>query len=286
MMSIDEILKKLDGLFADEKLEEVEPFLLSCMRQAKAGDEYGIYISVGNELIGFYRSISRYEEAFAVAEDVLLLMEELQLEETVHFATTLLNTATAYRAAGRYEEALADYRRALEIYQRDLPKDDYRLAGLYNNISILLEKLEENEKAALFLHKAIQIVEKQPGSRLELATSRTNLALIELKLNRLDEAKSLLDAACRAFEEDGGITDSHYSAALAGLGEVCYRQGGLERALGYYEHALFEVEKHFGRNQGYGLLCGNCSLVCRELGRTAEADEYERQRRRYCHEGD
>lgn len=286
MMSIDEILKKLDGLFADEKLEKVEPFLLSCMRQAKAGDEYGIYISVGNELIGFYRSISRYEEAFAVAEDVLLLMEELQLEGTVHFATTLLNTATAYRAAGRYEEALADYRRALEIYQRDLPKDDYRLAGLYNNISILLEKLEENEKAALFLHKAIQIVEKQPGSRLELATSRTNLALIELKLNRLDEAKSLLDAACRAFEEDGGITDSHYSAALAGLGEVCYRQGGLERALGYYEHALFEVEKHFGRNQGYGLLCGNCSLVCRELGRTAEADEYERQRRRYCHEGD
>lgn len=284
-MNIDEILKKLDGLFADEKLEEVEPFLLSCMRQAKAGDEYGIYISVGNELIGFYRSISRYEEAFAVAEDVLLLMEELQLEGTVHFATTLLNTATAYRAAGRYEEALGDYRRALEIYQRDLPKDDYRLAGLYNNISILLEKLDENEKSALFLQKAIQIVEKQPGSRLELATSRTNLALIQLKLNRLEEAKKLLDAACRAFEEDGGITDAHYSAALAGQGEVCYRQGGLERALGYYEHALFEVEKHFGRNQGYGLLCGNCSLVCRELGRKAEADEYERQRKRYCHEG-
>ena len=285
-MNIDEILKKLDGLFADEKLEEVEPFLLSCMRQAKAGDEYGIYISVGNELIGFYRSISRDEEAFAVAEDVLLLMEELQLEGTVHFATTLLNTATAYRAAGRYEEALGDYRRALEIYQRDLPKDDYRLAGLYNNISILLEKLDENEKSALFLQKAIQIVEKQPGSRLELATSRTNLALIQLKLNRLEEAKKLLDAACRAFEEDGGITDAHYSAALAGQGEVCYRQGGLERALGYYEHALFEVEKHFGRNQGYGLLCGNCSLVCRELGRKAEADEYERQRKRYCHEGD
>lgn len=285
-MNIDEILKKLDGLFADEKLEEVEPFLLSCMRQAKAGDEYGIYISAGNELIGFYRSISRYEEAFAVAEDVLLLMEELQLEGTVHFATTLLNTATAYRAAGRYEEALGDYRRALEIYQRDLPKDDYRLAGLYNNISILLEKLDENEKSALFLQKAIQIVEKQPGSRLELATSRTNLALIQLKLNRLEEAKKLLDAACRAFEEDGGITDAHYSAALAGQGEVCYRQGGLERALGYYEHALFEVEKHFGRNQGYGLLCGNCSLVCRELGRKAEADEYERQRKRYCHEGD
>ena len=49
---------------------------------------------------------------------------------------------------------------------------------------------------------------------------------------------------------------------------------------------LLYTSKHFGRNQGYGLLCGNCSLVCRELGRKAEADEYERQRKRYCHEGD
>ena len=49
------------------------------------------------ELIGFYRSISRYEEAFAVAEDVLLLMEELQLEGTVPVSYTHLDTAFARR---------------------------------------------------------------------------------------------------------------------------------------------------------------------------------------------
>ena len=83
------------------------------------------------------------------------------------------NVATAYRTAGKYEEALANYRRALEIYQKELPKDDYRLAELYSSISILLEKLNENENAALFLEKAIQIMEKQPGTRVEVATSRT-----------------------------------------------------------------------------------------------------------------
>ena len=51
-------------------------------------------------------------------------MEQLQLDHTVHFATTLFNVATAYRTAGKYEEALANYRRALEIYQKELPKDD------------------------------------------------------------------------------------------------------------------------------------------------------------------
>ncbi|MFR3366343.1 MAG: tetratricopeptide repeat protein [Gallintestinimicrobium sp.] len=177
------------------------------------------------------------------------MMEELQLDHTVHFATTLFNVATAYRTAGKYEEALANYRRALEIYQKELPKDDYRLAELYSSISILLEKLNENENAALFLEKAIQIMEKQPGTRVEVATSRTSLALIELKMDKLEAAEKHLELAISAFKEDGGKTDTHYSAALAGLGEVCYRQGSLERALENYEHALFEVEKHFGRKK-------------------------------------
>ena len=176
MMTIDQILTKLDHYYKEDQLTEVEPFLLSCLEDAKKEQEYGIYISVGNELLGFYRSIGQFEAAFAVGEDVLLLMEELQLDHTVHFATTLFNVATAYRTAGKYEEALANYRRALEIYQKELPKDDYRLAELYSSISILLEKLNENENAALFLGKAIQIMEKQPGTRVEVATSRTSLA--------------------------------------------------------------------------------------------------------------
>ena len=190
MMTIDQILTKLDHYYKEDQLTEVEPFLLSCLEDAKKEQEYGIYISVGNELLGFYRSIGQFEAAFAVGEDVLLLMEELQLDHTVHFATTLFNVATAYRTAGKYEEALTNYRRALEIYQKELPKDDYRLAELYSSISILLEKLNENENAALFLEKAIQIMEKQPGTRVEVATSRTSLALIELKMDKLEASRA------------------------------------------------------------------------------------------------
>ena len=116
MMTIDQILTKLDHYYKEDQLTEVEPFLLSCLEDAKKEQEYGIYISVGNELLGFYRSIGQFEAAFAVGEDVLLLMEELQLDHTVHFATTLFNVATAYRTAGKYEEALANYRRALEMW--------------------------------------------------------------------------------------------------------------------------------------------------------------------------
>ena len=208
MMTIDQILTKLDHYYKEDQLTEIEPFLLSCLEDAKKEQEYGIYISVGNELLGFYRSIGQFEAAFAVGEDVLLLMEELQLDHTVHFATTLFNVATAYRTAGKYEEALANYRRALEIYQKELPKDDYRLAELYSSISILLEKLNENENAALFLEKAIQIMEKQPGTRVEVATSRTSLALIELKMDKLEAAEKHLGNSSSKFSRMASFSAS------------------------------------------------------------------------------
>lgn len=275
-MNAQEIYEKLDSLFAQNRIQEVEPFLLSCLEQARSEEDYGVYISVGNELIGFYRSISEHEKALSMAEDVLLLMEELQMEETEHFATTLLNAATACRAAGRLNEALADYAQALKIYEKTIPADDYRLAGLYNNVSILLEQLEDNEKAVLFLERAISIVEKQPDARMELATSKTNLALLYFKLQDNGKAESLLKEAIEIFRENGTDTDAHYSAALAGLGEAYFRMGRLEKSLAFYEEALGEVEKHFGRNDSYRLICGNCATLLGQLGRKDEAERYER----------
>lgn len=273
-MKIEEIFERLDQLFAQNEIEQVEPYLLSCLEQAKEENAFGVYISVGNELIGFYRSISRFEKAFSMSEDVLLLMEELQLEETEHFATTLLNAATAYRAAGRLDDALADYTRALKIYENTLPAEDYRFAGLYNNMSLMLEQMNENEKAAVFLEHAIRIVEKQPDSRMELATSKTNLALIYFKLKENEKAEALLEEAIAIFQENGENTDAHYSAALAGMGEAYFHMGRLEKALDYYERSLAELEKHFGRNLSYALLCGNCATICQRLGQKEKEQQY------------
>ena len=38
-----------------------------------------------------------------------------------------------------------------------------------------------------------------------------------------------------------------------------------EKALTAYEKALEEVEKHFGRNLSYAVLCENCAAVCEAL---------------------
>lgn len=262
-MDIQGFFRTLDEMFTKGKTpEEIETYLLGAIEQAKEEKDYGAYASIGNEMIGFYRSISRYEDCFRISEDVLMLMEELQLDGTEHFATTLLNVATGYRAAGRLNESLSYYARALQLYEQLLPKGDYRFAGLYNNISLLLESLNDNEKAVIFSERALEVIDAIPECVSEQASTRTNLALIYLKLGRDDEAKALLKDAVDRYESlEGEISDPHYSAALSGLAEAAFKEENYKEALSLYERAAEEVKIHFGENESYQLLLQNAELV-------------------------
>lgn len=276
-MNIEKFFEQLDEYFQKNELDQVEPYLVRSLEDAKEAEDYAAYIAVGNEMIGFYRSVSKFRQAFDIAEDVLLLMEELQLGGSEHFATTLLNTATAYRAAGNAEQAYQYYRQALQIYAGLLPEGDYRFAGLYNNMSILLEQMGRNEEAAELLQKALGIVEKLEESRMEQATTLTNLAMVCFKMDKADEAAAALQKALEIFEKEGGGTDAHYSAALAGVGEAYYRIGDYAASLASYEKALLEVKKHFGENQSYAVLCENCAAVCDCLKDGEKAQKYREQ---------
>lgn len=266
VMNIDDFFGTLDTFFENNEIDKIDSFLVSSLAQAKEEEDYAAYISICNEMIGFYRSTSAFEKAYVASEDVLLLMEELKLDHTEHFATTLLNAATAYRAAGDYAQALRFYRQALQIYEGMIPSDDYRYAGLYNNMSILLEKMDENEEAIDCASKALAITEKMEGGEIQTAVTLTNMALVYFKLSDNQEAKRLLERALSIFEKDGEGVDEHYSGALAGMGEACYRMEEYDKALEYYEKALDKVKLHYGENASYGVLCENCAAVCERMG--------------------
>lgn len=273
-MDINAFFAKLDQYFANNRIEEVSPFLCASLEKAKEEEDYGAYISICNEMIGFYRSVSEFKKAFDAAEDVLLLMEELQLDHSEHFATTLLNTATAYRAAGNFKQAYVYYKQALQIYEGLIAPGDYRYAGLYNNMSILLEKMERNEEAINYAEKALSIIETLENGEMETATTLTNLALLYFKVSDYQKAQRLLERALFLFEQKGDMTDAHYSGALAGVGEAYYHMQEYDKALAAYEKALTEVEKHFGKNMSYAVLCENCAAICGILQKMDKQKSY------------
>ncbi len=273
-MNMDAFFEELDSYFEKNQVEKIDGFLTASLEQAKEEEDYAAYISICNEMIGFYRSVSAFQKAYVAAEDVLLLMEELKLEDTEHFATTLLKTATAYSAAGDYAQALRFYRQAVQIYERLLPAEDYRWAGLYNNMSIMLEKAGENREAVDCAKKALAIIEKQEGNEAQTATTLTNLALVYFKLSENEEAKSCLSRAIALFEQGEGAPNEHYSGALAGMGEAYFRDGEYEKSLDIYERALEDVKQHYGENMSYGILCENCAAVCGAMGDEKKQKEY------------
>lgn len=274
-MNIDAFFKELDSYFEKNQVEKIDEFLTASLAQAKEEEDHAAYISICNEMIGFYRSVSAFQKAYAAAEDVLLLMEELNLEDTEHFATTLVNAATAYSAAGDYAQALRLYRQAMQIYERLLQAEDYRWASLYNNMSIMLEKAGENEEAVESAKKALAIIEKQEGNEAQTATTLTNLAMVYFKLSENEEAKNCLARAIALFEQDGENINEHYSGALAGMGEACFRDGEYEKSLSYYERALEDVKRHYGENMSYGILCENCAAVCGRMGDAEKQEKYQ-----------
>lgn len=274
-MDMDVFFEELDSYFEKNQVEKIDGFLTVSLAQAKEEEDYAAYISICNEMIGFYRSVSAFSKAYTAAEDVLLLMEELKLEDTEHFATTLLNAATAYSAAGDYAQALRLYRQAMQIYERLLAPEDYRFASLYNNMSIMLEKAGEIEEAVESAEKALAIIEKQVGNEAQTATTLTNLALVYFKVSENEEAKKCLARALALFEQGEGEPNEHYSGALAGMGEACFRDGEYEKALSYYERALEDVKKHYGENMSYGILCENCAAVCESMGDAEKQKRYE-----------
>ncbi len=278
-MDIDRFFQELDSYFEKNDTAGVDVYLTTSLQKAKEEEDYAAYISIGNEMIGFYRSVSAFEKAYVAAEDVLLLMEELNLEDSEHFATTLLNAATAYSMGGDFAQAMRFYRQAVQIYENRLSPEDYRFAGLYNNMSILLEKMDENEEAADCAKKALAVIEKQEGSDAQTATTLTNLALICFKLSKNEEAKEHLTRAITLFEKDGDTPNEHYSGALAGMGEACFRDGEYEKALSYYERALEDVKRHYGENMSYGVLCENCAAVCGAMGVSEKQETYQKKAR-------
>lgn len=229
----------------------------------------------GNEQIGYYRSISNYEEALKILKEMLELVKELGLQESEAHGTTLLNAATAYRAAGMCEKAIAMYRAAEQIF-KNLGIQDERLAGLYNNMSMAFQQKEDYGTAESCLLQALAIVRNLPDHKVEEATTYANLASVCYEKEEFAQGIEYVQRAIERFEECEE-KDAHYCGALALLAQGHYEQGELEKAISAYTEALREILAHFGKNESYAMTCENCAIVLSKAGFAKEAEYLKKE---------
>ena len=99
-MQIRETLSHLDTLLHQCRLDEAETYLTQAIAQAQTAQDTESEKLLRNEQIGFYRDCGKFPQALDTAAKARALFEDAGETDSISYATTLLNCANAYRAAG------------------------------------------------------------------------------------------------------------------------------------------------------------------------------------------
>ena len=154
----------------------VERHLKYWLAEAEANRDERGQLMLNNELMGYYRKQGKQEQAFAHAEKAATLVEKLGMEDTVTAGTTWVNAGTVREAFGDPVGGLAFFERARENYEKNLPQNDGRLGGLYNNMALSLSVCGRYEEAMDMFRRAIAVMATQENGELEQAITWLNMA--------------------------------------------------------------------------------------------------------------
>lgn len=265
-MDIQRVIEGLDALFAKKESNKVEDYLSDNLEQALQEGDVGSAVTIINELIGYYRDTSQYDKAAVYCEKLLPFMERAGLKGTIHYGTSCLNIANAYRAAGRLEDSLEHYQIALDIYDKVLEKNDFRYASFNNNLALLYQEMGEFDKAGEALCKALQIVKEHPEATVEQAVTYTNLAASYVKAGKLEQARKAAREGLAIFEN--GLTgDFHYSAALCVSGDISFAMKEYGQAAYCYEQAMIALKHHVGLTHAYFRIVSNLQTSYEAMGK-------------------
>ncbi len=271
-MNIDKVLMEYDSMFGASSMEQIMEFLVEKLEEAKDESDAFSEITLLNEIIGFCRDTSQNTKGEIYCQKLIKALKKQGLEDSVEYATSLLNIANAYRAFGIFEESENYYEYTENIYASKLDNYDFRYASLYNNWALLKQEIDDFEAACQFLEKAKAVVDKYSNAIIEQATTRTNLAVSQFRLSKKknDEelfrnAQMYLGEALNIFERDGG-RDFHYSAALSAMGDAMFIKEKYVDAATYYKKAMQELEKHVGKTDSYERVESNYKDALKRAG--------------------
>lgn len=250
-IDLKEFYAGLDLMFQKNNGAETQRYLEGYLKQAEnLGDRSGA-TAVCNELSGLYRVMGKLTEAKAVSRRVINNLEEMGLYHTEHYATALINLGDVYITAGEFEAALELFQQAMRLLESLGFSDDYRMAALCNNISAVYREIADLEAAEKALIRAFDIISGKPEYRAELGTTYINLAQLQIKQGKFQEARKNLTAAIDIFEREKGGRDPHYAAACAAMGEIGYYQADYVMAETYFTKAMDLIERDYGRTASW-----------------------------------
>ena len=177
------------------------------------------------------------------------------------------------REQGNLEEASANYRRSLEMWDALGRPDEAERATVLNNLANVrflardLEAAEIQHREALELRRLLF-----GGDDLNVAESANNLAVVLLQSGQIEEALDLFEAAVEVRRQRYGEAHPRLLRSEANLAAALHDHGRLDEAEARYRSLLEAYDAQYGPKGPASLsLRNNLASLERERGRFEEA---------------
>jgi general secretion pathway protein A len=182
-------------------------------------------------------------------------------------ANSLNNIANVYRTQGKYEEAEANYKRAVNILENSVGSQHPNLATVLNNLAVLYRKQGKYSEAESLYRRALAIVEKALGpEHRNVAMSLNNLAILFQKQGKFTEAEPIQKRALLILEKALGPDHPDVAKGLRNLAKLQSLMGSVEEAEKYQKRAVAIEKGKFRHNPNPTATLSQASAKQKERG--------------------
>jgi tetratricopeptide (TPR) repeat protein len=127
------------------------------------GTEHFVYLSALNNLGLVYQDLKRYDDARALHEQALAVLQKQGKRDTA-YATTLNNLASVAMATGRYHDAEGFLAETLELWGQTAGKDTVLYLTGLNNLAAVSFMAGDYPEAETYFAEALAMIERVLGT--------------------------------------------------------------------------------------------------------------------------
>ncbi len=208
---MQEVIQECDRLFNSEKMAELGEHLRKWREEARRIGDREAELGILSELMGHYRMQGDRERGLMAVRDGFALLGQVGIAGSVTAGTILINGATALQAFGDVDGALNYYKEAFRCYGAHLDPNDWRFAGLLNNMAAAYAAKHDVKYAEAYYRKALDVL-KACGNLMDAAVTHVNLAQMYAAEDRGDpRVASEIELAVACFDDPAAVHDGYYA---------------------------------------------------------------------------
>jgi nucleoside phosphorylase/tetratricopeptide (TPR) repeat protein len=194
-------------------------------------------------------------------------------------AGLLYKVAQANFMLGKYQAAELEYRRAIQLEEKLLGKDNPDTLIGINSLAYILSSQGRHEEAEQMYREVLKEREKTLGKdHPDILTSMNSLALILFNLGKHKDAMQMHQQILKQREKTLGKDHPDTLTSMSNLALVLFELGRYKRAKEMQEQVLTQREKLLGKDHPDILTSmSNLAIVFSKQGKNAEAEQMHQQ---------